>query len=166
MKRWKPIADYLQRHGIAWCGVWQQQKRGAWHHHVLANRYVDVVALREFSVRHGWGPFLNIRRVGERQNPQGVVNYLLRYLTRDYCGHVPVRVRLASGQQQNSVGTTRFSWVDGLARAWRVGAELWTVVNGRVPRCERDRREAFDFGLFELGFLDFARITEGANPYG
>ncbi len=25
MRRWKPIADYLKRLSVDWCGVWQQQ---------------------------------------------------------------------------------------------------------------------------------------------
>jgi hypothetical protein len=55
MGRWKPVADWLKRHGIDWCGVWQQQKRGAWHHHFLINKYINVVGFREFVVARGWG---------------------------------------------------------------------------------------------------------------
>ena len=37
--------------------------------------------------------------------------------------HVPRRVRLTSGRADNKVGTTRFQWVNGLAKAWRAGCE-------------------------------------------
>jgi hypothetical protein len=52
-----------------------------------------------------------------------VVRYLTRYLTRDFCNHVPRRVRLASGRASNKVGTTRPQCSNGLAKAWRVGCE-------------------------------------------
>jgi hypothetical protein len=34
------VADWLKRLGIDWCGVWQQQKRGARHHHFLIDKYI------------------------------------------------------------------------------------------------------------------------------
>ena len=129
MERWKPVADWLKRHGIDWCGVWQQQKRGAWHHHFLINKYINVVGFREFVVARGWGQFVNIEGVGPRhgwrrfQEPARLVKYLTRYLTRNFCDHVPRRVRLTSGRADNKVGTTRFQWVNGLGKAWRAGCE-------------------------------------------
>jgi hypothetical protein len=127
MRRWKPVADYLTRHGVGWCGVWQQQKRGAWHHHFLVNKYIDVVGFRDFVVARGWGQFVNIEAVGRDhggrrfQDAGRVVKYLTRYLTRDFSDHVPRRIRLTSGRSSNKVGTVRFQWVGGLARVWRLG---------------------------------------------
>lgn len=131
MQRWKPVADYLKRHEIDWCGVWQQQKRGAWHHHFLINKYINVVPFREFIIARGWGQFVNIEAVGQEhggrkfQDPNRLVKYLTRYLTRSLCEHVPNRVRLTSGRASNKVGTTRFQWVKGLGRAWRAGCQSY-----------------------------------------
>lgn len=133
MKRWKPVADYLKRHEIDWCGVWQQQKRGAWHHHFLINKYISVVPFREFILARGWGQFVNIEAIGQQhggkrfQDARRVVKYLTRYLTRDLCEHVPRRVRLTSGKCSNRVGTTKFSWRGGLARVWRQGCEAYCM---------------------------------------
>src|ERR1017187_10164678 len=107
MQRWKPVADYLKRHGIDWCGVWQQQKRGAWHHHFLINQYIEMVGFREFVVARDWGQFVNIEAVGQHhgggrfQEPKRLVKYLTRYLPRDLCEHVPRRFRLTSGRASN-----------------------------------------------------------------
>ena len=128
-RRWKPVTDWLARRGIEYSGVWQQQKRGAWHMHALINGFVDIVEFRAFAVDRGWGTFINLQVVGEykgfrsRWTPQGVVNYICRYLTRDYCSHVPSRVRLSAGRQSTKCGTTKFSWVGGLSRVWRLGCQ-------------------------------------------
>ncbi|NQU12146.1 hypothetical protein HQ590_15235 [bacterium] len=159
MHRWKPVADWLRRHGVDHVGVWQQQKRGAWHHHVLVNRYLNVVGLRAFCVARGWGSFLNIERVGQGSRrfaaPGRVVQYLTRYLTRDFCDHVPRRVRLTSGRASNKVGTTRFQWVNGLAKVWRTGCTLL----GRQPAWgdDRDQRRVWLLGCERLG-LDYAEV--------
>jgi hypothetical protein len=165
-RRLKPIADYLLRRGVVLLVIWQQQKRGAWHAHILVNRYVDIVGLRQFAVARGWGNQINIVRVGEGRSVENTINYLCRYLTRDFCGQIPLRVRLVGGSKENSVGTVKFSWVEGLSRAWRVGAELWSAAYKWAPRTESERAEAFYFGLKVLGYLDFETITTGANPYG
>jgi len=167
MRRWKPVADYLTRHGVGWCGVWQQQKRGAWHHHFLVNKYIDVVGFREFVVARGWGQFVNIEAVGAEhgglrfQDAQRVVRYLTRYLTRDLCEHVPRRIRLTSGRTANKVGTTRFAWVGGLARIWREGCDaycmglkdgVWQKLR-EVPRWSNNkrRRDVWRLGCLRAG---------------
>ena len=155
MKRWKPVADWLKRHGIDWCGVWQQQKRGAWHHHFLINKYISVVPFREFVIARGWGQFVDIEAVGEKhggrrfQDASRVVKYLTRYLTRDLCGHVPSRVRLTSGCVTNKIGTTRFHWVRGLARIWRAGCSAL----GYLPQWNdhKGKRDAWRLGCIRCG---------------
>lgn len=169
-RRWKPIADLLKRHKVEWLGVWQQQRRGAWHHHVLINRYMDINRLRPFAVARGWGTFINLEKIGDGGyrfvDTKRVVGYLTRYLSRDMCGHVPFRVRLVSAKRGLMAGSVRFSWVEGMAKAWRVGCDLWAAVNGRIPRTDRDRTSAFDMGLSVLGYLEFEPITlNGPNPY-
>jgi hypothetical protein len=123
MQRWKPVRDYLVRQGVDFVGVWQRQKRGAWHFHALVNLRLNVVTLRAFCVERGWGSQLNIELIGRGSDrfsdAATAVRYLCRYLTRDY-GEVG-RSRLTSGLDSNSVGNTRFSWVGGRAHVWRVG---------------------------------------------
>jgi hypothetical protein len=156
MRRWKPVADWLKRHGIDWCGVWQQQKRGAWHHHFVVNKRIEVVGFRAFAVARGWGQFVNMEEVGPHrgarrfQDPKCLVKYLTRYLTRSFCDHVPRRVRLTSGRADNKVGTTRFQWLNGYSKAWRVGCELFVAVFSRRPGW-RDRDSVMLYGCQELG---------------
>jgi len=171
MRRWKPVADYLKRHGIDWCGVWQQQKRGAWHHHFLINKYINVVAFREFVVARGWGQFVNVEAVGQQhggrkfQSPKQLVKYLTRYLTRDFCDHVPLRVRLVSGRADNRVGSTRFGWVGGLARVWRAGCRMV----GHQPKWNdnKGQREVWRRGCLCLGisYVGVMQRLLGLNPY-
>jgi hypothetical protein len=163
MKRWKPVVDWLRRHGIDWCGVWQQQKRGARHHHFLINKYINVVSLREFVVARGWGQFVNVEAVGQQhggrrsQDAECVVKYLTRYLTRGLCGHVPIRVRLTSGRADNKVGTTRFNWVGSLARVWRTGCSL----PGYQPKWNdyKAQRNLWRRGCLRLG-LSYVEVMQ------
>ena len=48
--------------------------------------------------------------------------------------HVPRRVRLTSGRASNKVSTTRFQWVNGLAKAWRAGCESYYNENFTVTK--------------------------------
>jgi hypothetical protein len=171
MRRWKPVADYLKRQGIDWCGVWQQQKRGAWHHHFLVNKYINVVGFREFVVARGWGQFVNIEAVGQQhggrkfQEPKQLVKYLTRYLTRDFCDHVPLRVRLVSGRADNRVGSTRFGWVGGLARIWRRGCRAV----GYQPKWNdnKGQREVWRRGCVCLGisYVEVMQRLLRLSPY-
>jgi hypothetical protein len=120
------------------------------------NKYINVVAFREFVVVRGWGQFVNIEAVGQEhggrkfQEPKQLVRYLTRYLTRNFCDHVPRRVRLTSGRASNKVGTTRFQWLNGFSRAWRVGCDLFVSVFSRVPTWS-DRETVMLYGCIELG---------------
>ena len=160
-KRFKCIRDYLTSRGIDFDGVWQQQKRGAWHYHVFINRYLDIAAFRSFVTKRGWGTFCNVEPVGNHhggskfQSVEGAVRYVTRYLTRDYCGHVPLRVRLTIGRKVNSVGTTKFSWVGGLARVWRMGCNAM----GRVPHWKdyKGHAEVWRRGCTVMG-LDYVEV--------
>lgn len=87
-----------------------------------------------------------------------VVKYLTRYLTRDFCEHIPRRGRLTSGRAENKVGTTRFQWVNGLAKAWRAGCEDFlkaTKVNPlTVAWLHRDHIMPRGFAVLGLGDWD------------
>lgn len=179
MRRWKPVADWLDRHGVVWCEVWQQQKRGAWHVHILVDRYCDVNLLRPFCVARGWGnQSPQADRVGSGsyrwQNPEKLVKYLCRYLSRAMCEHVPARVRLTGGKSITKCGTTKFHWNTSLSRLWREGqtaflrewnrganyrGRLWTAARGYYSEFEWVRE------WVEERLLAFAPIVDGVNPY-
>ena len=79
-----------------------------------------------------------------------MIKYLIRYLTRNFCDHAPRRVRLTSGRTDNKVGTTRFQWLNGWSKAWRIGSELFTLAIGRLPSW-KDRETVMLYGCQELG---------------
>lgn len=165
MRRWKPCADWLKAHGFKFEGVWQQQKRGAWHVHLLVNTALfPIVAYRAFVVARGWGTHCNVELVGARrgarkfQSVETLVWYMCRYLSRDFCGHVPRRVKLTLSQRVNYVGTVRFGWVRGkLARAWRAGCADFLVATGVNPMTVAwsHREHIMRRGFAVLGFGDW-----------
>jgi hypothetical protein len=141
-KRFKSIRDWFDRHGIDFCGVWEMQERGAWHPHILVNKYVDIVAFREFAVSKGWGRFINVRPVGAHhggggESPEKLIGYLKKYLSKDLVGQSVGRVRLVFGKWSNRVGTTAFAWVNGWSKVWRAGrAATGLPESTRIPyRC-------------------------------
>lgn len=142
MRRWKPVRDYLVRQGVDFVGVWQRQKRGAWHFHALVNLRLNVVTLRSFCVQRGWGSQLNIELIGggARRFTDGpaAVKYLCRYLTRDF-GEVG-RSRLTTGLDKNSIGNTRFAWAGGRARIWRIGLSVFDFEESRKRWVKRGEK--------------------------
>lgn len=143
MRRFKPVRDHLVRLGVDFVGVWQRQARGAWHFHALVNLRLNVVALRAFCVKRGWGSQLNIEVIGRGggrfTDATAAVNYLCRYLTRDF-GEIG-RARLTSGLDKNSVGNTRFGWVGGCSRVWRAGCDTLSRTSKAYWRPSWEQRE-------------------------
>lgn len=179
MKMWKPVCDWLNRHGVIWVEVWQLQKRGAWHVHILVNQYCDVNQLRPFCVARGWGSQSpQADRVGAGsyrwQNPERLVKYLCRYLTRAMCEHVPARVRLTGGKAVTRCGTTKFHWNTSLSRLWREGQAAflreWNRAVSRSGRLWHDScgyYSEFEWvrEWVEERLLAFFPISDGVNPY-
>jgi hypothetical protein len=180
-RRFKPVKDWLVARKFFGLGVWQRQKRGAWHLHLVLSdnmlAYLPVNLLRDFAMRCGWGSFCNIRLirrtengenvVGEYQEGRGVRNvvaYLSRYLVRDLGDGQDKRVRLVCwvGRRRVKKGNVRFAWTHGAARAWRLGCavldELITYAEGGWKRRGWQWRwlgEIMDVGWAELEKRNF-----------
>ncbi len=160
-RRWKPLRDYLSRQGVEGVGVWQRQRargqregnEGAWHVHVVVNQRLDIGKLRAFVTAHGWGPFINLRFIhGHARDwfaqPEKVVKYLTRYLTRDLCeseGRSQMQVRVECPRS----GTVKFRWRSGAAAVWRAGC----AALGYVPAYNdaKGRADAWRLGCVHYG---------------
>jgi hypothetical protein len=131
--RWLPVSRYLRARGVRGIGVWQRQKRGAWHLHLVMNKPVHIIGLRDAAVGAGWGQFLNMRLIrppqGEKndytfaKNGRGawsVVGYLARYLTRDFQKDFGAQLVVRVGPNMRC-GNVKFAWRDGASWVWRVG---------------------------------------------
>jgi hypothetical protein len=180
MRRFVVLRDWLQARGIQYYGLWQiqegrEKKTGAavWHLHIFIDKRVDIVGLRAFLVPRGWGQQMRVDPVGsprEGQKFQDVnkaVHYVARYVKRDFrrLSAEGVRSRLVVRSDATRCGTVRFAWLTGFTRAWRLGCQRFTEFYGWLPHTRREREVAFDMGVHESGLLDFARITDGENPY-
>jgi len=135
MARWQPVSRKLRAKGVRGIGVWQRQKRGAWHLHCIFDRFLDVMWLRPFMVEVGWGQQMRLDLIRPPPAAGGdysarhcgneirnIVGYIARYITRDmqseFGGQVVVRV----GDVRQ--GNVKFAWVDGAAAAWRRGCAV------------------------------------------
>jgi len=150
--RWQPVARWLKEVKHArYVGVWQRQKRGCWHLHLILDRRVDATDLRSKAVESGMGSQVDLqfirrrdsdgahsitRATGKRNVWGGmlkgdfsVVQYLCRYLTRDFRKDFNAQL-VVRGSIQRS-GNVRFGWVDGASYAWRVG---FAAVNRNLVR--------------------------------
>lgn len=132
-KRWRRLKARLKRHyaGLRAVGVWQRQKRGAWHFHAVFDRRLDVIQVRPWAIACGFGAQLNMRAVGEVPGmragwtPLKVAKYLTRYITRDV-SEGDGGVRLADYCGDCRKATTAFRWGGGIARLWRLGRQAWS----------------------------------------
>jgi hypothetical protein len=92
-EHFKPFEDWMKRRGILHLAFWEKQKRGAWHPHVLVNKFCNVNVVREFMVERGWGQIMMFKRVvlegshnprgrGDTVAPAPLARYLIKYLTK------------------------------------------------------------------------------------
>lgn len=133
---WRRLKEWLRRKypALKAIGVWQRQKRGCWHIHVVFDRPLDVTEVRKKAMECGFGPMLNMRYVGLVDGFRGwsaakVANYITRYITRDLEeGDKGVRVVEYMGDSRKC--TVRFGWAKGLARLWRYGRQVWSDIYG------------------------------------
>jgi len=132
-KRWLRLKARLKRHypGLRGVGVWQRQKRGAWHLHYVFDRMLDIHNVRPWGLACGFGPFLNMRQVGtlpgfrEGWTFQRVGRYMARYLERDLVDGRDKGVRVVDYCGDSRKATTAFRFVNGLGRLWRAGRQVW-----------------------------------------
>jgi len=134
-KRWRRLKARLKRHypGLRAVGVWQRQKRGAWHFHAVFDRRLDVLRVRPWAMECGFGSQLNMRAIGDLPgmkqgwSPERVARYLTRYITRDLSDG-DAGVRLADYCGDSRKATVAFRWAGGIAKLWRSGCVAWTEV--------------------------------------
>ena len=89
-KRFRGICDLVRRRGGKYLGVWERQKRGAWHLHLLVNIYLDWNWFQKWLVARGWGEVLRVDRVHCKPGAVGLARwrplarYLSKYLLKQY----------------------------------------------------------------------------------
>jgi hypothetical protein len=154
--RWRRLKARLKRRypGLRAVGVWQRQRRGAWHFHCVFDRRLDVVWTRGAAIACGFGSQLNMRAIGDcpgmRQgwSPKRVAQYLTRYITRDVTeGDAGVRLADYCGDCRKA--TTGFRWQGGLSRLYRLGCR-WMFgreldfPDGEKPRLWNAERQCWE----------------------
>ena len=157
-KRFKPFADLCRRRKLEYLFVWELQKRGSWHVHVLVNRWMDVMKIRPWMVKRGWGPIMRVERVtecftddkyrGHHIGPGRVVQYLIKYLTK--CKTTEPRKKFFGGNAKQS--TTRFKWVPEYSPygyLFAKGRDAWEKAGTSAPSAERIREGWWQEGAEE-----------------
>lgn len=149
-KRWRRLKARLRYRfpDLLGVGVWQRQKRGAWHLHLVVSQRVSIEWLRDAALACGFGSYVNLKAVDIRDRnvfnfdrspiagAREVARYITRYLSRgrETCDK-GVRVVEYLGREAR-VQTMRFSWVGGFARLWRAGVAEWFKTWGVRPSYE------------------------------
>lgn len=180
-KRWRRLKARLKRHypGLRAVGVWQRQKRGAWHFHCVFDRRLDVLQVRPWAMACGFGNQLNMRAIGDlpgmRQgwSPERVARYLTRYITREVDSEADAGARLADYCGDARRATVTFRWANGIGKLWRLGRGAWQEIfggHGTQPRFEEfwfvvrlgwETLSAEEQGLM---LLDSHEVAEWFNP--
>jgi len=154
-RRWRRLKARLKRHyhGLRAVGVWQRQARGAWHLHVLFDRWLDVVRVRAWALECGFGSQLNMRSVKEAPGFRSwtikrVAQYISRYITRDIDDE-DKHVRVVDYTGDTRLCTTAFRWAHGIAYLWRKGRAVFS----EIYNCRPATFEDFWF-IIRLGWED------------
>jgi len=179
MKCWHRLAERIRRRypQLRGVGVWQRQKRGAWHPHCLVNHYIDVNQLRPWMVARGWGQQMRADIVGGGQistggrNGRGVwrpqwegggriISYLTKYLTKGFGSSTDraaaAKKKCFSGSVSVKKGTTNFKWMPEErpgAYLWSWGRELFSQLNGHPPTF-RNIGEVIRLGVEHSGWAN------------
>ena len=149
-ERWEPLKKRLKRKfkSLMGVGVWQRQKRGAWHLHMVMSQRVAIEWLRAAAMDCGFGSFINIKYVDSSDKARvhnfkdakivgakDVASYITRYLWRARDSK-DKGVRLTEYLGKCRISTVRFSWVGGMSRVWRAGVAAWVELWGCEPSFE------------------------------
>ena len=139
-KRLWPFLDHLRRKTdegkpVEFLVVWEMQKRGSWHPHILVNTWLDVMKVRPWMVARGWGQQMRFRFVntsyvkqqnrGWTESEKAVVYYLTKYLTK---ANAPEpRKKYFGGNAKSS--TVAFKWSpwagNPLSYLWHHGLQVY-----------------------------------------
>ncbi len=137
-KRWRALKERIRRRwpDLKGVGVWQRQKRGAWHLHYVFNHYLAIVELRDKAVACGFGSFLNLRMVSTEKGSSTVIwsvnrvaNYIARYIVRDTGDEEDEGVRMVDYLGAR-VATIAFNWRNGFSYLYRTGRQAWSELFG------------------------------------
>jgi hypothetical protein len=147
-ERWLPLKERLRRRypALMAVGVWQRQKRGAWHLHLVCSDRISIEWLRPAALDCGFGSFTNIKYVDRNSNRMNlhdfskaqvvaagdVARYITRYLTRERDPR-DKGVRLVEYLGKCRISTQRFSWAGGMSFLWRKGCAAWKEFWGVAP---------------------------------
>lgn len=121
----KPFLDLLRRRGFEFLLVWERQKRGSWHPHILINGRLDVSLVRPWMMKRGWGQQMRVEWVvrgarmfdsfGNVTTQKDLVGYLTKKL-RSYLlkartdDAVEPRKKFFGGTARSKAGNVRFAW--------------------------------------------------------
>jgi len=168
-RSWRPVREWFNRKDVRYLGVWENQKRGAWHLHLVLSRFIDIRDFREFAVGHGWGPIMRIDRITFKVDDfnapspkqlasqvDRVKRYLLKYLQKGHrASGSGAKLSVYSKGVRLCTMTFYFAWEMG-GRLWASGREVFEAVYGRLPKwCEADRR-----AIMRLGWECYAGSPE------
>jgi len=134
-------------------GVWQRQKRGAWHFHAVIPYPVDGSVLHRECLLCGFGSSHNLKRIGRRcrvrlasgefkeipVTARGVARYVTRYIGRDVGDEKRVRY-------------VRY-WGSGVRKATTDFEFLW------------NKRHLFMFGKKYIRGWMGSRLPDWSGPY-
>lgn len=163
---WRPVREWFNRRGIRYLGVWEEQRRGAWHLHLVLSCYVDITKFRAFAMSVGWGPIMKIKRVlvevddFHAPEPAQVESsiaklkrYLGKYLQKGHRGGGNRYCKLTVYGKGDRKCSMTFAWAfENGARLWRLGCDLFTGLqhiqglSARAPRWDE-----YDF-VIKLAF--------------
>jgi hypothetical protein len=138
--RWKPASRAV--------GVWQRQKRGAWHVHLVLSHRVARKVFVPVAEACGFGHAgVDFKGIDLRYGADGVASYMTRYLGHGDGGKWPAEPdnSLVTGWGGGMVAKGRFVILGGLAEIyWR----------GRYLFGERDASE-----MKQLDWMYFVRAS-------
>jgi len=142
MRRFRSLKDRLRRSGkrFSFAGVWQRQKRGAWHFHFFTTDFLNVEWFRPMAVASGFGPQMFFERIGNSsfQRPWLVdvaksIRYVCRYMERDCNTGDYENETLVSYGGGTRCGNTRFYWNTLIRKLHRLGCDEWMYMNTGEP---------------------------------
>ena len=147
-RRFKKVRDLFDRKGAEYLAVWERQTRGAWHVHLVTDKYFSVHWLRPWVVARGFGQFLRVEvlrgrhrcedgkwRRDETQHRR-VARYITKYLRKGMSGVADGGVKRFVGKRLCKAGTTRFSWrpeENPNAMLYSYGRSLFYQIHRRLP---------------------------------
>lgn len=174
----KPFLDLLRRRRYDHLLVWEQQKRGSWHPHILINGRLEVAEIRPWMMARGWGQQMRVEWVvrggvmhdnfGNKSSAAAVVSYLTKKL-RSYLlkartnDAIEPRKKFFGGTATAKAGNVRFAWNPATdtahAMLYYYGRNLFSEIFG-TPPSHRDLPVVMRLGVEDRNWLDVDFLYE------